>query len=208
MRKLAHWLLIFILLTSALLAFYGVLTSKQCGLITAMACLALVLLIEKNPGEWRLLSPEKERIRLSKHPRVFRYLKENPPDEMPSAAWQALRNPPWPVYVALIAPVPAVCILIPLSIKLKNAAGGASPAGSYAIGMLWFVVIFGFAALRSAPIRRRRRLCERAEAANYELCLECGYELQGLPEIHQCPECGADYDKVKVRAVWQEWCKD
>ncbi len=29
-------------------------------------------------------------------------------------------------------------------------------------------------------------------------CLMCGYDLQGLPEIHTCPECGLDYDLNRI----------
>jgi hypothetical protein len=47
----------------------------------------------------------------------------------------------------------------------------------------------------------RRKLLDNECA----LCLECGYPLRGLPDEHQCPECGTPYVLGNVRASWTHW---
>lgn len=42
----------------------------------------------------------------------------------------------------------------------------------------------------------------KALAANFELCLECGYFLNKLPIKHTCPECGTPYDLYVVKRTW------
>lgn len=32
------------------------------------------------------------------------------------------------------------------------------------------------------------------QARKEPFCIHCGYELSGLPDHHQCPECGVPYD--------------
>ena len=41
--------------------------------------------------------------------------------------------------------------------------------------------------------------------SNHELCTRCGYSLSGLPERHNCPECGEAYDLEYVRRCWKSW---
>ncbi len=38
---------------------------------------------------------------------------------------------------------------------------------------------------------------------NFERCLSCGYVLRGLPRIHHCPECGAEYIIEFVCGEWK-----
>ena len=50
-------------------------------------------------------------------------------------------------------------------------------------------------------IRRIRRL----KKDNYEVCLNCGYLLHGLPDNWRCPECGAGFDKKLLKENWLKW---
>lgn len=31
-----------------------------------------------------------------------------------------------------------------------------------------------------------------------QVCGKCGYSLKGLPDVHACPECGLDYDRISM----------
>ncbi len=48
-------------------------------------------------------------------------------------------------------------------------------------------------------------LNKRLESANCHLCRECAYDLSGLPEAHQCPECGCAYIAEELRLYWEPW---
>jgi len=48
-----------------------------------------------------------------------------------------------------------------------------------------------------------RRFCSDLFAHDFEICVECGYSLTGLPERHQCPECGKAYDMKETRLAWR-----
>ena len=52
-------------------------------------------------------------------------------------------------------------------------------------------------------IRFRRRL----QAIGYAACLNCGYELSGLPATHVCPECGRPFHINTVRATWRYYTR-
>ena len=36
-------------------------------------------------------------------------------------------------------------------------------------------------------------------------CLDCGYDLNGLPDRHICPECGTNYDRDDTQEVWKNF---
>jgi len=47
----------------------------------------------------------------------------------------------------------------------------------------------------------------RLEKYNNKICIYCGYPLEGLPDEHQCPECGQQYNIERVVYQWSEWVK-
>lgn len=51
-------------------------------------------------------------------------------------------------------------------------------------------------------VGRFKRHLDRYE---YAVCYQCAYPLQGLPDGHQCPECGSKYELAKTRRRWQRW---
>lgn len=53
-----------------------------------------------------------------------------------------------------------------------------------------------------------RKFRSELERANFRLCLTCGYNLMGLPDLHACPECGTRYDAPKLKATWEYWIKN
>ncbi len=60
------------------------------------------------------------------------------------------------------------------------------------------VVAFGF---RFARGRFKRDLIRN----DWRICMACGYNLQGLPDHHSCPECGTEYDVDALTRDWQAW---
>ena len=63
-------------------------------------------------------------------------------------------------------------------------------------------------ALMYAPallLRRSvKKAVQRALKEGGQSCLNCGYDLRGLPEKHVCPECGFEYDLESVRQAWRK----
>ena len=37
------------------------------------------------------------------------------------------------------------------------------------------------------------------------VCTRCGYSLVGLPEKHECPECGEAYERAELARTWRRW---
>lgn len=49
----------------------------------------------------------------------------------------------------------------------------------------------------------RIRLHSSARECGYLLCPHCLYPLVGLPNNHNCPECGRPFDLTKVETNWR-----
>ena len=64
----------------------------------------------------------------------------------------------------------------------------------------FLVLMLGVGMIRVVAVRR---FCADLFAHDFEMCVECGYPLTGLPEQHQCPECGKGYDMKETRLAWR-----
>ena len=52
----------------------------------------------------------------------------------------------------------------------------------------------------------RRRFHRRVAALGYLVCTECGYDLRGLSDLCQCPECGVVLGTAsEIRKKWRTW---
>jgi hypothetical protein len=71
----------------------------------------------------------------------------------------------------------------------------------FAVAVLLNSIVFGI--MRS----KVRRVYLAAQSLDYRMCTHCGYDLQGLPEAHSCPECGTQYSIEQTRTTWQALAK-
>ncbi len=53
----------------------------------------------------------------------------------------------------------------------------------------------------------KSRFHKRLHKYNNKICMSCGYPLEGLPDEHQCPECGKDYNIEQIVKSWSHWIK-
>lgn len=63
-----------------------------------------------------------------------------------------------------------------------------------------YAIISGFGSRRA--IKEYSRLGNRHD---HKICLQCGYILEELPDRHQCPECGLEYDLPHTQETWRKW---
>ena len=83
------------------------------------------------------------------------------------------------------------------------------PVPDFAIVRWILIAYFGMIAAVLIAFAVRYRLYRyRARKTSYELCTNCLYPLDGLPDEHRCPECGEAYDRWECRRLWREWLKD
>jgi hypothetical protein len=106
----------------------------------------------------------------------------------------------------------AVCISLLIGLLVLHLFAGLEvfhiapiPRGIRAYTDHWLVptflvLMFGLSIIRLVAVRR---FCADLFAHDFEICVECGYSLTGLPERHQCPECGKAYDMKETRLAWR-----
>lgn len=61
-----------------------------------------------------------------------------------------------------------------------------------------FAAIFGY---------QRRIVHRRAIRSDFELCINCGYDLHSSSECQSCPECGERIDLGAYQALWRRLLK-
>ena len=79
------------------------------------------------------------------------------------------------------------------------------------IGKAWllFPPIFFLNLIVVVVVRSKvRRVYLVSRSTDYRMCIHCGYDLRKLPDTYSCPECGAEYELEKTRAVWQALAKE
>ena len=127
------------------------------------------------------------------------------PKGMPPAEWKSIRRPLWPILVTFMA------MLTPCVIVLLYEAASAGLISKSVLpprrnmAYVGLAPIAGCVFMVAIPTKRQRRFHEALRLLQYEACLQCGYDLRGLPNVHQCPECGTEYEKAEVRMVWKAW---
>jgi len=68
-----------------------------------------------------------------------------------------------------------------------------------------FVPIAGVLFMIGAPTYVQLQLKNLVSEHEGRVCEECCYVLDGLPSVHQCPECGAPYDVRALQKSWSLW---
>lgn len=83
--------------------------------------------------------------------------------------------------------------------------------GPTATPLIWLLFVAGCVASEVAHWRfyeRYRELLQRRVLkSDFRVCLRCGYSLLGLPDTHQCPECGQPFAREELRSAWEPWLK-
>ena len=77
---------------------------------------------------------------------------------------------------------------------------------AYLVAMVLFLGSLGIDVLTAWRARQELALWRKAADADYALCWQCGYRLQGHAQEGRCPECGWKYEDLeKVRELWHAW---
>jgi len=70
------------------------------------------------------------------------------------------------------------------------------------LSVLMTVIFATLIAWRECARRAALRLCRTAIARAGKSCSYCSFDLRGLAEIGQCPECGRWYSAADLQEVW------
>lgn len=127
------------------------------------------------------------------------------PNGMPNGAWKGVRVPMWPIWI-LFAIILVYGMQALLMLMHWEGIISISLVPSSQVMVAWSIaVVVACICLWAIPHMRERRFHRAVLALHYEVCLNCGYNLTGLPAKHECPECGSTYQKEKVCQEWRAW---
>ncbi|MHC4698546.1 MAG: hypothetical protein ACYTFA_17580, partial [Planctomycetota bacterium] len=96
-----------------------------------------------------------------------------------------------------------VCILPAFELVTRGSVNRLPPVFLYVLVGVVMLLVGGLQCV--IPRMRERRFQRTVRARQYEVCWNCGYSLQGLPDVHCCPECGTEYAKDRLRREWTSW---
>lgn len=116
-----------------------------------------------------------------------------------------VRKPAWHFLVAFLPVIAVTAFSIVSQIGQYQRAVPAHHLNSIVAAAFCITAAFGVFWVVATIWLRKRRLRALAQSLHFELCTECGYSLRGLPDPHQCPECGVGYTKDDARQRWQTW---
>lgn len=128
---------------------------------------------------------------------AFRCLLLWPPLKGPAAVLRRTRLVRF--LASLVAGSGAVLLIALISVLWLDPARTQVPLVLLAVAGATFGVVFVASQITQIT------LLMRLAAADFECCPHCCYCLKGLPEQHECPECGEGYDMQAVHRKWREW---
>lgn len=127
-----------------------------------------------------------------------------PEPHVPPAFWRSMSGARHAVHAGLAA--------LLLLLVLRNVTsfhvmflvqfGGALTPGTLTIA-LGCLLFCWFPYYRYA----KRRYMSYVRQAGFRVCWDCGYQLQGLPDFHACPECGRECNEQIDSSAWKLWIK-
>jgi hypothetical protein len=107
-----------------------------------------------------------------------------------AAAWETY-TANWRRRIGFLAIIVGVNVLLSITPRAIN-------LGPWAPSIMSFTLFVGIVTTWLISTRRRMRLHLRKELIKrgHRICIQCGYDLRGLPEP-RCPECGTPFDFYK-----------
>jgi len=81
---------------------------------------------------------------------------------------------------------------------VRNVVSSSPWIGDWALPFALVVIL----AIWVPPWYVKRRLKRFVHHNRFQVCPYCAYVLAGLPEQHNCPECGHSYDLEEIRQLW------
>lgn len=105
--------------------------------------------------------------------------------------------------VAVLAVAPLVMLgVVMVALIVPSRVGWRWPPwiGAVAIGAVVAAILLF--------VWRITRFARRIAESDGFLCLNCHYDLHGLPDVGECPECGEAYERSRLERLWNSWLQD